>query len=118
MRTLDRNKRKFYYQNYQEGEMLKDANGDYTGEEGISYSDAKEVRGYITPARGDAENVEFGTDLQYDKTVILEGIGWDITENSLLYIDDLDLSHQPDYKVLRIAEHLNHTTLAVVKVAR
>ena len=118
MRTLARNKRTFYYQNFVDGEMLTDEYGNYTGEEGVSYTAKKKARGYITPAKGDAENVEFGTDLQYDKTVILEGIGWDITENSLLHIDDLDLSHDPDYKVLRVAEHLNHTTLAVVKVAR
>ena len=118
MKTLDRNKRTFYYQNFADGEMLTDADGNFSGEEGITYTEPKKVRAYITPAKGDAENVEFGTDLQYDKTVILEGIGWDITENSLLYIDDLNLNNTPDYKVLRVAEHLNHTTLAVVKVAR
>jgi len=104
--------------NFADAEMLKDSNGNYSGEEKLSYSRAKKVRGYITAAKGDAENVEFGTDLQYDKTIILEGVGWDITENSMLYIDDLNLSHDPDYKVIRIAEHLNHTTLAVVRVVK
>lgn len=118
MRTLARNKRVFYYMNFASSAMLTDSDGNYGGEEEITYSKAKKVRGYITAARGDAESVEFGTDLQYDKTIILEGIGWDITENSMLYIDDLDLTHDPDYKVIRIAEHLNHTTLAVAKVAR
>lgn len=98
--------------------MLQDSDGNYTGEEGITYTDPVEVRAYITAAKGDAENVEFGTDLQYDKTIILEGTGWDITENSMLYIDNLDTTEAPDYKVVRVAEHLNHTTLAVVKVAR
>ena len=118
MRTLARNKRWFYYQNFVEGAMLQDSEGNYTGEDGISYTAPKKVRAYISASKGDAESVEFGTDLLYDKTIILEGIGWDITENSLLHIDDLNLDHGPDYKVVRVAEHLNHTTLAVVKVAR
>lgn len=98
--------------------MMTDSSGNYTGERAIIYTPVKQVRAYITPAKGDAESVEFGTDLQYDKTIILEGTGWDITENSLLYVDDLDTDHEPDYKVVRIAEHLNHTTLAIAKVTR
>lgn len=98
--------------------MLKDSEGNYTLERGITYSDPVEVRGYVSPAKGGANAEVFGTQLAYDKTIILPGNGWPIDENTVLYIDsDPTNDERYDYKVIGVAESLGHTTIAISKVA-
>ena len=98
--------------------MLTDGEGNYTGERGITYSEPIKIKGYVSPASGGANAEVFGTQLSYDKTIILNGIGWPIDENTVLYIDvDPQSESRYDYKVMGVAESLNHTTIAVSKVA-
>ena len=118
MKTLERNKRAFYYAKYQGETMLTDSEGNYTGERGITYSDPVKVKGYISPANGGVNAEVFGTQLAYDKTIILNGINWPIDENTVLYVDVTPGEDtRYDYKIINIAESLNHTTIAVAKVA-
>ena len=117
MKTLERNKRTFYYATYQGEQMLTDEEGNFTGERGITYSEPVEVRGYVSPANGGANAEVFGTQLAYDKTIILNGGNWPIDENTVLYIDVAPGSGRYDYKVTGVAESLNHTTIAISKVA-
>ena len=118
MKTLERNKKTFYYATYLGEQMLTDDEGNYTGERGITYSETVEVRGYISPAKGGASAEVFGTQIAYDKTIILNGGGWLIDENTVLYIDaDPSDAARYDYKVIGVAESLNHTTIAIAKVA-
>lgn len=122
MRLLDRNKSTFYYALYNGRGMLTDSQGNYTGEPGITYSEPVKVRAYVSATRGSwtvssgATIDQFGIDLDYDKIIQLEGSNWDIKEDTVLWVDDLDTSHPYDYTIKRIAQFLGHTTLAVKKV--
>lgn len=115
MRLLDRNKRDFYYALYTGYGMLTDTNNQYTGERGPTYASPVSCSGNITPAKGNAYVALFGIALDYDRVIQIEG-ETDIDEKSVLWLDDLDTTHPYDYKVLRKAVSLNHTTLAVKKV--
>ena len=118
MKTLERNKRTFYYATYQGEQMLTDSEGNFTGERGITYSEPVKVRGYVSPANGGANAEVFGTQQSYDKTIILNGGNWPIDENTVVYIDsDPKNAERYDYKVTGVAESLNHTTIAISKVA-
>lgn len=116
MRLLDRNKRDFYYALYTGYGMLKDNQNNFTGERGAIYSPPVLCSGNITPAKGNAYTALFGIALDYDRVIQLEGNAWDIDEQSVLWIDETDTEKPYDYKVLRKAVSLNHTTLAVKKV--
>lgn len=116
MRLLDRNKRDFYYALYTGYGMLRDESGKVTGERGATYAEPIKAEGNITPARGNAYVALFGIALDYDRVIQLEGNAWDIDEQSVLWLDDLDTTKPYDYKVLRKAVSLNHTTLAVKRV--
>mgnify|MGYP007101838000 CR=1 FL=1 len=116
MRNLDRNKTNFYFAVYEGEGMLTDASGLYTGEQGITYSTPILARGNISPATGNARGERFGTDVNYDKVIALEGTGWGITENSVLWIDTDDTTMPYDYVVRRVAVSLNQTSLAISKV--
>lgn len=122
MRSLDRNKTKFYYCLYSAETMAVDSEGNYTGEPTATYGDPIEAWGNISAARGTAEIEQFGTGLSYDKTVTLEGINWDIDEQTVLFVDSIPgedgaLGNPPyDYKVVKVAKSLNEFVLAIQKV--
>lgn len=115
MRLLDRNKRNFYYALYDDYGMLKNPDGSLTGERGPIYGSPVLFSGNITPAKGNAYVAVFGVMLDYDRVIQIEG-ETEIDEKSVLWLDDLDTKKPNDYKVVRKAVSLNHTTLAVKKV--
>lgn len=120
MRTLDRNKRKFYYCLYSAKTKMYDAKGNFTGDYKPGYSQAVEARGHISAATGSADIEQFGTEISYDKTIVLQGINWPIDEHTVLFIDS-DPSYTGgvpnyDYRVTKVAVSLNHTTLAIKRV--
>lgn len=122
MRLLDRNKRTFYYATFNSRGMMTDSDGNYTGEPGITYNDPVKVKAYITAVQGSwtissgATIDRFGIDLDYDKTIFLEGTDWDIAEDSILWVDDLNIYHPHDYIVKRISVFLDHTAIAIKKI--
>ena len=118
MRLLDRNKRTIKYALCQSGDsvMLKDDNGDYTGERGLAYATPVEIRCRVSSASGSSLIDQFGVNVDYDRTIQIEGTGLGITETAVLWIDETDIEKPHDYIITRVAESLNHTTLAVKKV--
>lgn len=122
MRLLDRNKKTFYYALYSTKAMATDTDGNYTGEYGITYATPVKVSAYVGATRGTwtmssgSTIDQFGLDVDYDKTIQLEGVDWNISEDTVLWVDDTDTTHPYDYIVKRIAKYLDHITLAIKKV--
>ena len=96
--------------------MLSDDDGNFTGERKLAYATPVEIRCRVSSATGSSLIDQFGVNVDYDKTVQIEGTGLGITETTVLWIDDLRSGKPYDYVVERVAESLNHTTLAVKKV--
>ena len=153
MRLLDRNKRTIKYALCQRkgGSLIVDSDGNYTGERELLYGAPVEIRCNVTSASGSSLIDQFGVNIDYDRTVQIEGTGLGITETTVLWIDNIN-AHIPkapyylktesgdqlvvndcnlvvlkyegtlpqpldyDYIVVRVAESLTHTTLAVKKV--
>ena len=88
MRTLDRNKRKFYYCLHTAKEKIYDADHNFTGDYTPSYAEAVVVYGNVSAASGSTDTEQFGTDISYDKTVCLQGTDWPIDENTVLILDN------------------------------
>lgn len=122
MRTLDRNKRKFYYCLHKDKEKIYDENHNFTGEYSPEYADPVEAKGYISASNGTTDTEQFGNNISYDKTLTLQGIDWPIDESSVLIIDsdyDPEKTYEIppfDYLVVRKAVSLNHTVLAIKRV--
>lgn len=123
MRTLDYNKRTFYYCLYSAKTKILDTDGNFTGDYTTGYSEAVEAKGNISAATGSADLEQFGTGIEYDKVIVLQGTNWAIDEHTVLFID-IEPSYadkkqtQPNYNyiVTRVAKSLNHTTLAIKRV--
>lgn len=125
MRTLDYNKRTFYYCLYSQKAKIYDENGNFTGDYTSGYSEIVEAKGNISAASGSAETEKFGTDITYDKVIVLQGTNWSIDENTVLFVDvepeyedeeKTKPKYNYDYIVSRVAKSLNHTTLAIKRV--
>lgn len=113
MRTLIRNRQKFYYQNLDSTSAVMD-DGFYTGELDLTYADRKAGYANISAATGEAKEDSFGRDLQYDKVICADN-DFEMNEYSRLWIDDLK-ADKPDYIVKRIAKSLNNVRIAISKV--
>ena len=123
MRTLDYNKRTFYYCLFSDKTKIFDADGNFTGDYKSGYSEAVAVKGNISASTGSAEIEQFGTGIEYDKVIVLQGTDWGIDEHTVLFIDTepsyQDEEHtKPNYNyiVTKVAISLNHTTLAIKRV--
>lgn len=121
MKCLERNQKKFYACQFQGETDLLDANGDYTGEKTVSYSEPLALKGNISPATGRTSTEQFGNELQYDKVIVLDDPNCPVNESSVLFVDkapSFDTDHQPlyDYIVKKIARSLNSVSIAISKV--
>lgn len=87
MKTLERNKKTFWYAVHHDRTEILDAFGNHTFEYTEEYNEWKQFRAYITPARGESSAELFGNDVSYDKTILTDDLDCEIDENTILCID-------------------------------
>ena len=124
MRCLDKNKRPIIALNYIGKQPVYDDEGNLTGEYLLSYSEEILFKANISGARGSTAVEVFGTDVDYDKAMVLskeeyERLG--LTDNSVFFIDkkpEYETNGYPkyDYRVKRIAETINEVAIALERV--
>lgn len=115
MKCLKRNKTQFAYANYVDKEPIT-VDGYKTGEYQLKYSDPITLKGYISRATGNNATDLFGIDVNYDKSITLDDPDLDISEDSVLWIDETDTTKPYDYIIKRISKSLNYLTIAIKKV--
>ena len=123
MRNLKRNQRPFVALNYKGVEDVRDANNNLTGEKEITYYPAQVLMAHISGAKGSSYVEIFGTDISYDKVIVMSRAMFEkskLNENSVFCIDTrlTYMGRTPiyDYHVKRIADDLNEVLIAVEKV--
>lgn len=124
MKDLARNKRKIAYLNYRGKVDVVDSDGFKTGEKQIAYTRPVKIKAHVSGAKGNSMVEVFGTDISYDKTILLtksEFTRSGINENSVFFVDTpityLDGLPLYDYRVKRIADTPNQVLIAVEKVS-
>lgn len=121
MRTLNRNKRGFYYYLYKDKKELLDENNHRTGEKVLTYQSPVFCKGNISAGSGEAQAELFGSDISYEKVIVLDDIDCPIDENSLLCVDiepkqyKADETPVHDYIVKAVAKSLNVFAIAISK---
>ena len=125
MRCMRINKRRFWYSLYLGNEEAKDENGLYTGFRIAKYSEPKEMKANISAARstryGDIATEMFGTDIQYDKIIVIDNPDCEIDEHTVLCVDkeletDADGRMIYDYVVSKIGRSINSVSYAISRV--
>ncbi len=122
MRTMTRNRRKFYCASFNSVSMSKDKNGYYV-EDASNYSDPVLHYGVFTPASGQAQIQYFGANEIYDKVITLNLEEDYLVVGSVLWVDtmpELDnkgATETPyDYIVVGVSKSLNFINVAIRKV--
>ena len=86
MKCLQRNKSLLYYALYSGKTAVEDENGNKTGEYEVSYYSPVPLRANISAARGTADLEEFGINLNYSKTIVIDDPLCPIDEHSVLWL--------------------------------
>ena len=125
MRNQLRNETKHFVLNYKGEEKVKDSDNNYTGEIAIIYTKPIMFMGHISSAKGSSQVEMFGTDVAYDKVLVITKSKCErlkINENSVFFIDKKPsydgTTPLYDYRVLRIAKSINEVAIALEKVAK
>lgn len=122
MKTMERNKQRFFYLLYDRKKPVKDEDGNETGEETVIYKEAVSFRANVSAATGASQVEQFGNLTGYDKVIVTDDLTCPIDENSVLFLDkepEYDEDGKPlyDYMVKRVAKSLNSVSIAVTKVS-
>lgn len=122
MKTMERNKQRFFYLLYDRKEPVTDGDGNETGEETVVYKPTVSFRANVSAATGASQVEQFGNLTGYDKVIVTDDLTCPIDENSVLFLDkepEYDEDGKPlyDYMVKRVAKSLNSVSIAVTKVS-
>lgn len=121
MRCMKRNKQCFFYALFKEKAAIKDEDGNETGEYRLVYYPPKKCSANISPAIGEAQTEQFGSEVDYDRVIVMDNVNCPIDEYSVLcldrppaYDDEGNLIY--DYVVKKVARSLNTVSYAISKV--
>lgn len=117
MRSLMRNRRAVQYKNYVSTEYEENELGRKTGHRSVTYSDVKTVYGTVSAANGAVSLQMFGTDENYNKTLVLDMPDIDINENSVVWVDKPYAEGVAyDYVVRKVVRNHNFLFVGLRKV--
>ena len=118
MRTLKRNKRPVAYAFYQGMTDLVDAEGNYTGETEISYSEPVKTLMNVSGGRGQADIALFGLASNFSVTVVTEDLETDFNTETVFWIYTDPDTQMHDYRVIAVARTINQVVLALEEVEK
>lgn len=121
MRALKKNMVPFWYSLYEGSYPVTDEDGLLTGENSARYSAPVQAYANISPASSGTTVQPFGTDIRYDKVIVIVDPKFPVDEHSLLRLDgnpiyDSEGNLIPDYIVVRVSRSLNSVSYAVRQV--
>lgn len=121
MRCLQRNKQPIYYALYQGKTEILDSNNYRTGQYKLTYGTPKAISVNISANKGTSDLELFGSNIVYDRTIVVDDINCEIDEYTKLWVDapvyDSQSNLLPhDYIVIKKAKSLNSITYAIRKV--
>ena len=121
MRCMERNKRCFYFALFDSKDPVKDEDGNFTGEYTINYKAPVHMKANISPVIGEAQADLFGSDVDYDRVIVVDEPCCPIDEYSVLCIEippdyDEEGNLIYDYIVKKVARSINSVSYAVSKV--
>lgn len=116
MRSLRINQQPVFYKLYKGEEEIIDMYGNPTGSFIPVYSELKSAMLCVSPNKGYTEVQQFGTTLDYDRTMTTADTNCQIDENSVLWIDGADTDGPWNAIVKRKAPWKNSIQYAIQKV--
>ena len=118
MRTLQRNKRTIYYALYQGLMDVIDDEGNYTGEQAVSYSAPVEARMNVSGGRGQAEIELFGVDNPFTRTAVTDDLDTEFTTDTVFWFEADPTAEEHNYRCTGVARTINQVVIALAEIDR
>lgn len=117
MRTLCLNQKTIWYANSTGQTALKDEYGNEVGEYQVTHGTPVSLEANVFGVSGSSSVEPYGIMGAYDRVMVLQLLPTDLTEASILWIDETDTTKPHDHIVKRIIPSLNSWTIGLKKVA-
>lgn len=116
MRTNQRNKRKVWYALYQGVTETVDADGNYTGEYEITYTDPVEAKMNVSGGRGQADIDVFGIDNPFTRTAITDDLTTPFDTDTIFWFGADPQTEPHNYRCTGVADTVNTRTIALAEI--
>ena len=116
MRTLQRNKRTIWYALYNGVTEVVDEDGNYTGEQEVSYSEPIQARMNVSGGRGQAEIELFGVDNPFTRTAVTDDLGTPFNTETIFWFEADPLTDSHNYRCTGVARTINQVVIALAEL--
>ena len=116
MRTLQRNKRTIYYALYNGVQEVVDSDGNYTGEQEVSYGEVQTARMNVSGGRGQAEIELFGVDNPFTRTAVTDDLTTPFNTDTIFWFEADPLVNPHNYRCTGISRTINQVVIALAEL--
>lgn len=116
MRTLQRNKREISYALYSGVQDVVDSEGNFTGEQEITYASPVTTRMNVSGGRGRAEIELFGVDNPFSRTVVADDLTTPFDTDTVWWFEANPLTDPHNYRCTGVARTINQVVIALAEV--
>lgn len=116
MRTVQRNKRTIYYALYEGVTEVVDSDGNYTGEQEVSYGEVQTARMNVSGGRGQAEIELFGVDNPFTRTAVTDDLETPFDTDTIFWFDADPLVDPHNYRCTGISRTINQVVIALAEI--
>ena len=117
MRTLNRNKRVIWYALYNGVTEVVDDDGNYTGEQEVSYGEPIQARMNVSGGRGQAEIELFGVDNPFTKTAVTDDLTTPFTTDTIFWFEADPLVDPHNYRCTGVSRTINQVVIALAEIS-
>ena len=116
MRTLQRNKRTIWYALYNGVTEVVDEDGNYTGEQEVSYGEPIQARMNVSGGRGQAEIELFGLDNPFTRTAVTDDLTTPFTTDTIFWFEADPETDPHNYRCTGVSRTINQVVIALAEV--
>ena len=116
MRTVQRNKRAIWYALYNGVTEVVDDDGNYTGEQEVSYSEPIQARMNVSGGRGQAEIELFGVDNPFTRTAVTDDLTTPFTTDTIFWFEADPETDPHNYRCTGISRTINQVVIALAEL--
>jgi len=117
VRTVQRNKRTIWYALYNGVTEVVDEDGNYTGEQEVSYGEPIQARMNVSGGRGQAEIELFGVDNPFTKTAVTDDLTTPFTTDTIWWFEADPETDPHNYRCTGISRTINQVVIALAEIS-
>ena len=116
MRTVQRNKREISYALYSGVQDVVDSEGNYTGEQEVSYAKPVTTRMNVSGGRGRAEIELFGVENPFTHTVVTDDLTTQFGTDTIWWFEANPATDPHNFRCTGISRTPNQVVIALAEV--